>query len=367
MPNLGMDFLYLNKIGGIELGLLNETLEKIEKLNKDTMKVTKERVDNLIKPQRSLGEVEDIVIQLAGITGNPFPVVDNKAIICMSSDNGVYEEGIAIADQFVTNLMTSFIAQGITGVGVFAKQAGAKVVVVDVGVIGEVKEEKVINHKIRQGTNNIIKGPAMTREEAIKALEIGIDIATKEIENGVNLLGTGEMGIGNTTTSTAILSVIGEIDPEEITGVGANLPKDKLIKKVETIKKAIKVNKPNKGDGIDVVAKVGGFDIAGMAGVMLAGAANRVPVVVDGYISTAAAIIATTIEPKVKDYLICSHTSNEKGALVAAEILGKKPVLNLDMRLGEGSGAALMFNIIEASTYMNKMMPTFSETGITAV
>lgn len=349
------------------MDLLNQTLVKIEDLNKKAMKATKERVDNLIKPQRSLGKVEDIAIQLAGITGDVFPNVDNKAIICMAADNGVYEEGVAVAAQSVTNLMTSFISQGITGVGVFAKQAGAKIVVVDVGVIGEVKEKKVINRKIKEGTNNMVIGPAMTREEAIRAIEVGIDIASKEIENGVNLLGTGEMGIGNTTSSTAILSVIGGHDPEDITGVGANLPEEKLIKKIEAIQKAIKVNQPKKNDGIDVVAKVGGFDIAGMAGVMIAGAANKVPVVVDGYISTAAAIIATTIEPKVKDYLICSHASNEKGALAASSLLGFEPMLNLDMRLGEGTGATLMFNIIEAATYMNKMMPTFQETGISVV
>lgn len=349
------------------MSLLNEILSKIEGLNQEVRDEAKNRVDNLIKPIGSLGKAEKILVQLAGITGNPHPKIDNKAIIVMASDNGVCEEGVAAAPQAVTNMMTTFISKGITGVGVFAKQAGADVITVDIGVIGELDYTNIINRRIKDGTSNIINGPAMSREDAIKGLEVGIEIATNEIIKGRNILGTGEMGIGNTTTSTAILSVFTGIDPIEITGVGANLSKEALNNKTSVIKKAIEVNNPDKNDPIDVLSKLGGFDIAGMAGVMIAGAANKVPVIVDGYISTIAAIIAVSIEPKVRDYLICSHSSNEKGASLASEFLNFDTMLDLNMRLGEGSGAALMFNIIEAATYMNDDMITFEETGISAV
>ena len=347
--------------------LLNETLKKIEGLNEEVMKMCKERVDNLVKPQGSLGKLEDIAVKLSGITGKLHPKVDNRAIIVMAADNGVCEEGIASAPQVVTKIQTINIVNGKTGVAALAAQARADVITVDIGILEDINHKNVINKKIKYGTDNIIKGSAMTREEAIKAIEVGIEIANNEIKNGRNLLGTGEMGIGNTTTTTAILSVLGNLDPEEITGVGANLLQDKLSNKIDVIKKAIEINKPNKEDAVDVLAKVGGLDIAGMAGVMIAGAANRTPVVVDGYISTIAALVATKIEPKVKDYLICSHASKEKAASKASELLDFKPMLDMGMRLGEGSGAALAFNIIEAATYMNDKMITFEEASIDVV
>lgn len=347
--------------------ILNETLQKITVLNQEAMHEAKERIDNLIKPQRSLGKLEDIAVQLSGITGKLHPSVDNKAIIVMAADHGVCEEGIAAAPQAVTKMMTSYIANGVSGVCALASQAKADVITVDIGVMEDIDDKNVIKRKVKHGTDNMTKGPAMTKEEAIKAIEVGIEIATDQINKGRNLLGTGEMGIGNTTPSTAIFSVLSSIDPSEITGVGANLPKEQLINKINVIKKAIEINKPNKEDGIDVLAKVGGLDIAGMAGVMIAGAANKVPVVVDGYISTAAALIAATIEPKVKQYLISSHASNEKGAKTASDLLGLPTMLDLDMRLGEGSGAALAFNIIEAAAFMNKKMITFEEAGIGVV
>lgn len=346
---------------------LNETLGKIQELDQQAMEEARNRIDHLIKPQRSLGKLEDIAVQLSGITGKLHPKLDNKAIIVMAADNGVCEEGISAAPQAVTALMTGYIANGASGVCALAAQAKAQVITVDIGVAGDLKDPKILHKKVKLGTDNIAKGPAMSREEAIKAIEVGIEITEQEIQKGRNLLGTGEMGIGNTTPSTAILAVMSETDPEEITGVGANLPKQQLDKKIAVIKKAIEINKPNKNDGIDVLAKIGGLDIAGIAGVMLAGAANRVPVVVDGYISTAAAIIAVAIEPKVQDYLICSHASEERGAAKASAFMGFEPMLNLDMRLGEGTGAALAFNIIEAAAFMNEKMITFEEAGIGVV
>ena len=346
---------------------LKQTLERIQGLDQQVMDEARNRIDQLIKPQRSLGKLEDIAVQLSGITGKLHPKLDSKAIIVMAADHGVCEEGISAAPQAVTKLMTGYIANGVSGVCALAAQARAQVITVDIGVVGDLEDAKIIHRKVKHGTDNISKGPAMTKEEAIKAIEVGIEIAEIEIQKGRNLLGTGEMGIGNTTPSTAILAVMSGIAPEDITGVGANLPKEQLDNKIAVIQKAIEINKPNKNDGIDVLAKIGGLDIAGMAGVMLAGAANRVPVVVDGYISTAAAIIAVAIEPKVRDYLICSHSSEEKGASQASAFLNFEPMLNLDMRLGEGTGAALAFNIIEAAVFMSEKMITFQEAGIGVV
>ncbi|QEK13098.1 nicotinate-nucleotide--dimethylbenzimidazole phosphoribosyltransferase [Crassaminicella thermophila] len=344
--------------------LLNQTLKKIGTLNKESMKKTRQRIDNLIKPLGSLGKIEDIAVKLAGITGNTFPTVDNKVVIVMSADHGVYEEGVAPDPQILTAIQTPNFAKGVTGVCAFAKQARADVIVVDIGVATDINDPRVINRKIRYGTSNMAKGPAMTREEAIKSLEIGIEITASQIKEGKNLIGTGEMGISNTTSSTAIFSAIGKLDPIEIVGIGAGLPVEKLSHKANVIKKAIEINQPNPKDGIDVLAKVGGFEIGGMAGVFLGAAAHKVPVVVDGFISTAAALIAITIEPKVKDFLIPSHHTAEKGGQVAYKLVGLEPMFDMGLRLGEGSGAALAFNFIEAATYMLKEMITYKEAGI---
>ncbi|WP_425446428.1 nicotinate-nucleotide--dimethylbenzimidazole phosphoribosyltransferase [Dethiothermospora halolimnae] len=349
------------------MNLLNETIKKIKGVDREIMEKCKNRVDNLIKPVGSLGKLEDIVIKLAGITGDMYPKVDNKSVIVMAADHGVCEEGIAAAPKEVTLMQAINMTKGLTGVCAMAKQAKSDVVVVDIGIDGEINNDKIINKKIKHGTENITKGPAMTRKEAITSIETGILVATEEIKKGKNILTTGEMGIGNTTPSAAIVSAITGMDPKEVTWVGANLPMDKLKNKINCVKRAIEVNKPIKEDTIDVLSKVGGLEIGGMAGVMLACAANRVPIVIDGFICTVAALIAYGIEPKVKEYLIPSHSSEEKGAKYASEILGLKPMLDMNMRLGEGSGGVLAFNIIEAATYMNNEMITFKEAGIGVV
>ena len=347
------------------MNLLQQTIEKIEDVDQEMMAKARQRVDSLIKPPKSLGKLEDIAVQLAGITREIFPTIDQKAVIVMAADHGVYAEGVTSNPQEVTFAQTLNIAKGITGVGTIAKISNAKIVTVDIGVKEEIPSNAgVILRKIKKGAGNIAKGPAMTREEAIKALEVGIEIASAEIQNGVNLLATGEMGIGNTTPSTAILSVLAQMDPEGITGRGAGLGQGGLAHKIEVIRKAIEINQPNPNDGIDVLAKVGGLEIAGMAGVMLAAAANRVPVIVDGLISTVSGLIATTIEPKVKDYLITSHATDEPGGKKASELLGKEPMLKMDMCLGEGSGAALAFPIIEAACSMMRNMALFEEVGM---
>ncbi|SDK18558.1 nicotinate-nucleotide--dimethylbenzimidazole phosphoribosyltransferase [Natronincola ferrireducens] len=348
------------------MNLLQQTIEKIENLDQETMIKARERVDNLIKPPKSLGRLEDLAVQLAGITKTVKPVVDNKAIIVMAADHGVYEEGVAPNPQAITAIQTLNFPKGTTGVCALSRMSGAKIVTVDIGIKEDIPNDAgVIIRKIKYGTDNMAKGPAMTREEAIKALEVGIEIANEEIKKGVNLLGTGEMGIGNTTASTAILAVLGNYPPEDITGRGAGLSSEGIQHKAKVIEKAIHLNNPNPTDGIDVLAKVGGLEIGGMAGVMLGAAANRVPVVVDGYIATAAALIAATIEPKAKEYFIASHASAEIGGKKASELLGIKPILYMDMCLGEGSGAALTFPIVEAACDMMKYMITFQEASMT--
>lgn len=345
--------------------LLQKTISEIKEVDRDIMKTARARIDSLIKPLNSLGKLEELAIQLAGISGALYPVVDKKTIVVMAADHGVYEEGISSNPQEVTFAQTLFIAKGITGVGVLAKTAGAKVVAVDVGVKGTFASHVgVIDRKIKEGTNNIAQGPAMTHEEAIRSIEAGIEIASAEIRKGAQLLGTGEMGIGNTTPSTAILAVLGSIAPEEITGNGAGTGSGGIAHKVTVIQKAIDVNQPNKSDAIDVLAKVGGLEIGGMAGVMIGAAANRVPVIVDGYISTISALLAVLIEPKVKGYLIASHASAEPGGKKASELLGIEPVLHMNMCLGEGSGVALALPIVDAACHMIKQMATFSEVGL---
>lgn len=344
---------------------LKQTMKHIGELNQAVMEQTRHRVDHLVKPLGSLGRIEDLAVHLAGITQDPFPKVDQKVIVLMSADHGVYAEGVAPNDQIITAIQTPNFARGVTGVCAFAKQARAEVVVVDVGVAVDLDAPGVINRKIRYGTDNMTKGPAMSRKEAIQSLEIGIEITSEQIRRGKNLIGTGEMGISNTTASAAILSVLGGFDPAEAVGIGAGLSVDRLSHKADVIRRAIACNQPNPKDGIDVLAKVGGFEIGGMAGTMLAAAAHRVPVVIDGFISTAAALIAVTLAPKVKNFLIASHSSAEKGAAKATALLGLKPMFDMDLRLGEGSGAALAFNFVEAATYMVREMVTLEEAGIT--
>lgn len=343
--------------------LLEKALADIKSVDADITEEARVRVDSLIKPQGSLGDLEEIYVQLAGITGELHPDVSDKAIIVMAGDHRVIEEGVATSGHDITKIQAVNMTRGVTAVCALAKQSRADVVVVDVGIIEDVDNDKLIHRKVKYGADNFTKGPAMTYEEAIQAIEVGIEIAHKEIDNGKRLLGTGEMGIGNTTPSAAIVSVITGCSPEEATGVGANLPMERLKNKINVIANGIELNKPDASDGVDVLAKVGGLEIGGMAGVMIGGASKGVPVVVDGFISMAAALIACTIEPKVKHYIIASHFSMEKGAKIASDYLSLKTPLNLGMRLGEGTGAAIMFNVIEASCYMNDHMLTFSEAG----
>jgi nicotinate-nucleotide--dimethylbenzimidazole phosphoribosyltransferase len=294
------------------------------------------------------------------------PKVDKRAVIVMASDHGVFDEGVAVSPRAVTMVQAVNMTKGLTGVCALSKAAGAEVVVVDVGIDADMSGTAVVNKKIMQhGSHNLAKGPALGHENAVRVLEAGIEVAHGKIDEGATVIGIGEMGIANTTPSSAIVSVITGTDPKIVTGPGANLPKDKLHHKAEVIRKSIELNKPNPKDGVDILAKVGGLDIGGMAGVILGCASRNVPVIIDGFIALAAATLAATIKPEVKGYLIPSHRSMEPGAKVASEYLQLDPPLAMDMRLGEGTGAALMFGILNAAVHMESEMVSFSEGGFT--
>ncbi|MFJ3387371.1 MULTISPECIES: nicotinate-nucleotide--dimethylbenzimidazole phosphoribosyltransferase [unclassified Lysinibacillus] len=342
--------------------LLQQTIQNIQSADYIMMEKARERIDALCKPPRSLGKLEALAVQLSGITGELFPAIDNKAIIVCAADHGVCDEGVTSNPQNVTVFQTLNFPRGGTGVCAIAKITDAKIVTVDVGVKEDIPHDAgVIVKKIKYGTDNMAKGPAMSREEAIQSIEVGIEVATEEIKNGINVLGTGEMGIGNTTPSAAILSVLRECHPNEVTGFGAGVGPGGIAHKVQVIYDAIALNKPNRDDAIDILGKVGGLEIGAMAGVILAAAAHRKPVVIDGFISTIAALIAYELEPNVKDYIIPSHASEEPGAKIAAEMLGVEPMLQMNMRLGEGSGTALAFPILDAACSMMKNMATLEE------
>lgn len=342
--------------------LLQQTIQNIQSADHKMMGQARERIDALCKPPSSLGKLETLAVQLSGITGELFPTIDNKAIIVCAADHGVCDEGVTPNPQNVTVFQTLNFPRGGTGVCAVAKITNAKIVTVDVGVKEDIPiDAGVIIKKIKYGTDNMAKGPAMSREEAIQSIEVGIQVATEEINKGINVLGTGEMGIGNTTASAAILSVLRECHPNEVTGFGAGVGPGGIAHKVEVIHNAIALNKPNRHDTIDILAKVGGLEIGAMAGIILAAAAHRKPVVIDGFISTIAALIAYELEPSVKDFIIPSHASEEPGAKIAAKMLGIEPMLQMNMRLGEGSGAALAFPILDAACSMMKNMTTLEE------
>ena len=343
------------------MSLIESICKNIYPLDTRFMEQAQARQDRLIKPQGSLGKLEDISIQLAGIYGSKYFDTTKKIVLSFACDHGVYEEGVAPNNQNITLLQSMNFPKKINGVGTISKFVGSDVQLIDVGINCDEPIEGVIDCKIRKSTSNMAKGPAMTRQEAIRAIEIGIEMSEKYIQEDYKVIGIGEMGIANTTPSAAIISVIAGCDPQEVTGMGAGLKKELLQHKAQVIRTTIEINQPNPTDGIDILQKVGGFEIGSMAGVILGCSANRVPVVLDGFISYAAALIAVNINPRCKDYMIASHYSAEPGAKKALELLGLDPFLKMDMRLGEGSGAALAFNMIEAANYVYKNMLTFDE------
>lgn len=345
---------------------LEELITRIKPLDKVAMQSARIRQDILTKPQGSLGRLEELSIQLAGISACPLPSVERKTVIVMAADHGVTSEGVSAYPVDVTPQMVSNFLRGGAAINVLARQANARVVVVDMGVASEIEDVmgELVSCKIGLGTANLVEGPAMTREQAMESIQSGIEIAETEIARGADILATGDMGIGNTTAAAAIACALMRQLPEDIAGRGTGVDDDGLKRKINVITRALNVNKPNGNDAIDVLAKVGGFEIGGLAGVMLAAAANRKPAVIDGFISTAAAMIAATLVPAARDYMIAAHVSQERGHKLMLEWLDLNPLLDMNMRLGEGTGAVLAFHLIEASTRILREMATFNEAGV---
>ena len=351
------------------MGLLNKTIAGIEKIDYSLSDKTQKRLDNLTKPRGSLGRLEELAKQVVEITRKDKPELKNKVIFTFAADHGVTEEGISAYPKEVTAQMVYNFIRGGAGINVLAAHIGAKVVVADLGVAEQIQKSKIknqnfIDKKIGLGTKNFAKGPAMTKDEAVRSIESGMEIFLDEWNKGIDIVGIGEMGIGNTASASAISAVITGKPVKELTGRGTGIDDKTHSRKIEIIGKAIALNKPQAKDAIDVLSKVGGFEIGGLAGIVLAAASKRVPVVMDGFISSAAALIAYAIEPKVKDYLIASHCSVEKGHKAILEYLGLKPILDLSLRLGEGTGAALAMPVIEAGVKILNEMATFESAGV---
>lgn len=336
----------------------------IKELDRGIMKEASARMDNLIKPIGSLGRLEDIAIQLSGITGKIHNSVIKGCNVIMSADNGIWDEGISTCPQELTQIQTVNFTRGICGINALCSTSNMDIRVVDIGIKGEINHPQVLNKKIRQGTWNMCKGRAMTEEEAIKGIEIGIEIVEALVKEGYEIIGTGEMGICNTSTSSAIIMALTGCCSEDAVGMGAGLTKEGFEKKKRAIEEALEVNKPDKENPIDVLSKVGGFDIAGLVGCFLGAAYYRVPIIVDGIISSAAALIAWKINPLVKEYMIPSHCAVEIGQKIVMNNLGLTPILNLNMRLGEGTGCPLAHNIVIAATRVMNNMATFEEAAI---
>lgn len=344
---------------------LNEIMNKIEKIDYSLGERIQKRLDNLTKPQGSLGRLEELAKQIVEITRNEAPPIKNKVIFTMAGDHGITEEGVSAYPKEVTAQMVYNFLRGGAGINVLAKHIGARVIVVDMGVACDLEpHSELVIKKVNYGTKNMTKGPAMSRREAIESIEKGVEVFEDEFKKGIDIIGTGDMGIGNTTPSSAIASVITGKPVEDMAGKGTGINDSTLSHKIEVIKKALSVNKPDGQNAIDVLSKVGGFEIGGLAGVILGGASKRIPVVIDGFISGASALIAYQLEPKVKNYLIAAHCSVEKGHRIILNYIGLDPLLDLNLRLGEGTGAALGISIIEASIKILTEMATFEEAKV---
>jgi nicotinate-nucleotide--dimethylbenzimidazole phosphoribosyltransferase len=346
--------------------LLSSTVEAIKPVNTEWYAIAQKHLDNLTKPLGSLGRLEEFAQRLVAITENRKPVLDKKVIFTFAGDHGIVEEGVSAYPKEVTPQMVFNFLRGGAGINVLGRHAGAEIVVVDIGVDFDFDDtEGLINMKVMKGTRNFAKGPAMTRDEAVKCIESGIELATGYARKGCKVAGTGDMGIGNTTPSSAIASVITGTPVREVTGKGTGISDEALERKIKVIEDAIRLNKPDPTDAIDVLSKVGGTEIGGIAGLILGAASKRIPIVIDGFISTAGALIAYTLEPSIKDYMFAAHNSVEKGHRVMLKAMGLDPILDLGLRLGEGTGAALAMLMIEAGLKISKEMATFQEAGVT--
>jgi nicotinate-nucleotide--dimethylbenzimidazole phosphoribosyltransferase len=344
---------------------LQSTLNRIRPLDQEAMRQAQARQDNLTKPQGSLGLLEELSVKVAGIQGVAQPRIRDKVIVTMAGDHGVAAEGVSLFPQEVTAQMVYNFLRGGAGINVLARHVGARVVVVDMGVATDLESHpELLAQKVAYGTKNMAQGPAMSREEAIQSIEAGIEIVESELSRGMDIVGTGDMGIGNTTPSSAIAAAFTGAPVADVTGRGTGIGDEQLTYKVETIERALAVNRPDPAEPLDVLAKVGGLEIGGIAGVVLGAAAHRLPVVIDGFISGAGALVAAGLAPQVKDYLIAAHLSVERGHRLVLERLRLTPLLNLNLRLGEGTGAALGISLVEAAVKVLNEMATFADAGV---
>ena len=340
---------------------LETLISSIKPLDQEAMEQARQRQMSLAKPPESLGRLEDLSIQLSGITGSVHNSMDHPHLLVFAADNGVVEEGVSSAPQSVTLMQTINLTRAKTGASTLCKAFGVGITVCDVGVNAQIHDPAVVNRKIAYGTGNIVKGPAMTREQAVTAILTGAEIAMATPADG---LGIGEMGIGNTTTSSAVLSVLLDAEVEDVTGRGGGITDEAFQVKKNVIRRAISLNQPDKNDVIDVLSKVGGFDLAAMCGGFLGAAATRRPVVIDGFISAVAALCALRLNPLVRHYLVPSHASYEIGYKLAMEAMELEPIFLLGMRLGEGSGCPLAFQVLRAACAIINDMATFQQAGI---
>lgn len=340
---------------------LEETLEKIHPADKTAMEAALAHWNNIAMPLHSLGRLQDTVVRIAGMTGNARVDLKKKALVVMCADNGVVEEGVTQSGQEVTKIVAENFLKEKATASILCKKAGADIFPVDIGIA---TDSTILQHKVMYGTKNMAKEPAMTREQAVAAIEVGIAKAEELHAQGYEILATGEMGIGNTTTSSAMTAVYLGLDVETVTGRGAGLSSHGLQRKIHAIKQAIAVNQPDPEDPLDVLAKVGGLDIAGMCGLFLGGAAQQMPVVMDGFISQVAALTAVRLVPECADYILASHVSEEPGANILLKALEKDAFLTCGMRLGEGSGAVALFPILDFASDIYHKMSTFVQADI---
>ncbi|MDP9375297.1 MAG: nicotinate-nucleotide--dimethylbenzimidazole phosphoribosyltransferase [Chloroflexota bacterium] len=343
---------------------LLDTIAAIGPLDDAAMAAARARQDTLTKPVGSLGRLEELAVRLAGITGRVRPAIDRKAIVVMAGDHGVTAEGVSAYPAAVTPQMVANFLRGGAAISVLARAAGARVAVVDVGVAAAIEGAGLVARKVTPGTRNMAAGPALTRAETLRAIEAGFDVLDEQAADGLDAVALGEMGIGNTTAASAITAALTGLPPAAVTGRGTGLDDAGLARKVAVVERALAVNRPDPSDPLDVLAKVGGLEIAGLVGVTLGAAARRIPVVVDGFIAGAAALLAAELCPRARDYLIAAHVSVEAGHRPILARLGLRPLLDLDLRLGEGSGATLALPLIDAAARLLDEMATFEEAGV---
>ncbi|MGG2994827.1 nicotinate-nucleotide--dimethylbenzimidazole phosphoribosyltransferase [Paenibacillus macerans] len=341
-----------------------ELAGSIGRLDAAAMAAAEERLGRLTKPPGSLGKLEELAVRLAGITGETLPEFPRRTVFVMAADHGVCEEGVSAFPAEVTPQMVGNFLAGGAAVNVLARQAGADVVCVDIGVNAELSHPALVSRKVRYGTANMAKGPAMTREEAEAAVLIGARLVEEAASRGVRLFVTGEMGIGNTTASAAMMSALSGISPEQSVGRGTGIDDVRLRGKIEVVRRALEINRPDPGDPLGVLAKVGGLEIAGLAGVILGAAKSRCPVVIDGFISSVAALAASRLAPEAAGYMIASHVSAEQGHRQLLRELKLEPMLELGMRLGEGTGGVLALHLVDAASRIVREMATFESAGI---